>query len=54
VENLKPLLWPLIGGLVVLWFMGLIGQVGGVLIWLALVIAAIVLLFQLLSGRRTV
>lgn len=38
----------------VLWLLGLIGNIGGGLIWLLLVIAAIVLLFQLLSGRRSV
>jgi hypothetical protein len=40
--------------LLVLWLLGLIGNIGGSLIWLLLVIAAIVLVFQLLSGRRTV
>ena len=48
------MLWAAVAVLVVLWFLGLIGQMGGVLIWLLLVIAAIVLLFQLLSGRRAV
>ena len=38
----------------VLWLLGLIGNVGGGLIWLLLVIAAIVLVFQVLSGRRAV
>jgi hypothetical protein len=37
----------------VLWLLGLVANVGN-LVWLLLVIAAIVLLFQLLSGRRTV
>ena len=40
--------------LLVLWLLGLIGNIGGQLIWLLLVIAAVVLVFQLLSGRRTV
>jgi hypothetical protein len=48
------MLWTIIVILLVLWLLGFIGQIGGDLIWLLLVIAAIVLLFQLLSGRRTV
>jgi hypothetical protein len=38
----------------VLWLLGLIGGVGGGLIHLLLVVALIVLLFQLISGRRGV
>ncbi|HYI65604.1 MAG TPA: lmo0937 family membrane protein [Candidatus Limnocylindrales bacterium] len=48
------MLWTIIAILLVLWLLGLIGNIGGGLIWLLLVIAAIVLLFQLLSGRRAV
>lgn len=36
------------------WLLGLIGSVGGNLIHLLLVVAVVVLLFNLLSGRRTV
>ena len=50
----NPMLWTIIVILLVLWLLGLIGNIGGGLIWLLLVIAAIVLVFQLLSGRRTV
>jgi Family of unknown function (DUF5670) len=50
----RTMLWTIIAILLVLWLLGLIGQVGGGFIWLLLVIAAIVLVFQLLSGRRTV
>jgi hypothetical protein len=50
----NPMLWTIIVILLVLWLLGLIGNIGGSLIWLLLVIAAIVLVFQLLSGRRTV
>jgi hypothetical protein len=49
-----PLLWTIIVILLVLWLLGLIGSIGGDLIWLLLVIAGVVLLFQLLSGRRAV
>ncbi len=48
------MLWTIIAILLVLWLLGLIGNIGGGLIWLLLVIAAIVLLFQLISGRRAV
>ena len=48
------MLWTIIAILLVLWLLGLIGNIGGGLIWLLLVVAAIVLVFQLLSGRRAV
>ncbi|MDX6593152.1 MAG: hypothetical protein QOI85_1615 [Chloroflexota bacterium] len=48
------MLWTIIAILLVLWLLGFIGSIGGGLIHLLLVIAAIVLLFQLLSGRRAV
>ena len=40
--------------LLVLWLLGLIGNIGGGLIWLLLVVAAVVLVYQLLTGRRAV
>ena len=48
------MLWTIFVILLVLWLLGLIGGVGGGLIHLLLVVAAIVLVFNLLSGRRTV
>jgi hypothetical protein len=48
------MLWALIVLLLVLWLLGLVGSVGGGLVHLLLIIAAIVLVAQLLSGRRTV
>lgn len=48
----KTMLWTIIAILVVLWLLGFIGGVGGNLIHLLLVIAAVVLIFQLISGRR--
>jgi hypothetical protein len=48
------MLWTIIVILLVLWLLGLIGNIGGSLIWLLLVIAAIVLVYQLLTGRRAV
>jgi Family of unknown function (DUF5670) len=46
------MLWTIIAVLVVLWLLGLIGGVGGSLIHALLVIAAIVLVYNLVSGRR--
>ncbi|MBA2266071.1 MAG: lmo0937 family membrane protein [Chloroflexi bacterium] len=48
------MLWTIIVILLVLWLLGLLTGAVGNLIWLVLVIAAIVLVFQLLSGRRSV
>jgi hypothetical protein len=38
----------------VLWLLGLIAHIGGGLIHLLLVVAAVVLIIQLITGRRTV
>lgn len=46
------MLWTIIGILVVLWLLGFIGNIGGVFIHLLLVVAVIVLIFQLITGRR--
>jgi hypothetical protein len=47
------MLWALVVILVVLWLAGfLVIHVGGALIHLLLVIAAIVLIYQLVTGRR--
>jgi len=46
------MLWTIIGILFVLWLLGMVGHVGGGLIHLLLVIAVVVFLFNLLSGRR--
>jgi len=46
------MLWTIIGILLLLWLLGLITSVGGGLIHLLLVIAVVVLIFQLISGRR--
>jgi Family of unknown function (DUF5670) len=48
------MLWGLIVLLVVLWLLGFSFSIGGGLVHLLLVLAVIVLLFNLLSGRRTV
>src|SRR5262245_46463715 len=48
----KTMLWTIIAILVVLWLLGLIGHIGGGLIHLLLVIAAVVLIYQPITGRR--
>jgi hypothetical protein len=48
------LLWLIIVILIILWLGGFALHIGGGLIHLLLVIAVIVVLFQLISGRRSV
>lgn len=43
----------IIGILIVLWLIGFVGNVGGSLIHLLLVVALVVFLFDLFVGRRT-
>jgi hypothetical protein len=48
------MLWTIIVIILVLWLLGFIGHVGGGLIHLLLVVAAIILILQLITGRRAV
>lgn len=48
------MLWTIFAILLILWFLGLIAHVGGGLIHLLLVVAAVVLIFNFLSGRRSI
>ncbi len=48
------MLWTLIVVLLVLWVIGLVAHVAGSLIHLLLLVAAVVFLIQLFTGRRTV
>ena len=48
------MLWTILLILLVLWVLGLLGSIGGAAVHLLLVLAAIVLIAQLVSGRRTV
>jgi hypothetical protein len=48
------MLWTILVILLVLWLLGFLGHVGGGMIHLLLVIAAIVLVINLVSGRRSV
>jgi Family of unknown function (DUF5670) len=46
------MLWTILVVLLVLWLLGLLTSVGGALIHLLLVVALVVLVLQLISGRR--
>ncbi|HJU47810.1 MAG TPA: lmo0937 family membrane protein [Gaiellaceae bacterium] len=48
------MLWTIIVILLVLWLLGLVTNVVGPIIWILLVVAAIVLVYQLITGRRAV
>ena len=48
------MLWTILVILLVLWLLGFLGHVGGGMIHILLVLAAIVLVINLVSGRRTV
>jgi hypothetical protein len=47
-----PMLWTILVILLILWLLGFSFHIGGGLIHLLLVIAVIVLIFNLVSGRR--
>ena len=46
------MLWTIIGILLILWLLGLVTSVVGGLIHILLVVAVVVLLYQLITGRR--
>lgn len=48
------MLWTIFVVLVVLWLLGLIAHIGGGFIHLLLIIAAIVLIYNFVRGRRAV
>ena len=48
------MLWTILVGLVVLWLLGFVSHVGGNLIHILLVVAVIVLIYNLVIGRRSV
>jgi hypothetical protein len=47
-----PMLWTIVVVLVVLWLLGLLGNFGGSLIHILLVLALIMIVVNLISGRR--
>lgn len=48
------MLWTILVVLVVLWLLGLVSHVGGNLIHILLVVAVIVLIYNVVIGRRAV
>jgi hypothetical protein len=48
------MLWTIIAILLVLWLLGLVANIGAGFIHILLVLAVIVVAFQLLTGRRQV
>ena len=48
------ILWTIFVIVIVLWLLGLIFSVGGSLIHLLLVVALIILIYNLITGRRAV
>jgi len=48
------MIWTIVGILVLLWLLGLVFRIGGALIHVLLVIAVVVFLFNLITGRRAV
>ena len=46
------MLWTIVLVLLVLWALGLVGSIGGGLVHILLVLAVIVIAYNLLSGRR--
>lgn len=48
------MLWTIVGILLILWLVGLIGNIGGSFIHLLLVVALVVFLFNMFSRGRTV
>jgi hypothetical protein len=48
------MLWTILVILVVLWLLGFVSNVGGNLIHLLLVVAVIVLIYNVLTGRRSI
>jgi hypothetical protein len=54
VTRRRNMLWTVLAVILILWLLGLIGNIGGGLIHLLLVVALVVFLIQVLSGRRVV
>ena len=48
------MLWTILVVVLAIWLIGLVAHVGGALIHLLLIVAGIIFLVQLLTGRRTV
>jgi len=48
------MLWTILVILVILWLLGFVSHVGGNLIHILLVVAVIVLIYNLVAGRRSI
>ena len=48
------MLWTILVILVILWLLGFIGHIGGNLIHIFIVVAVIILIYNLVAGRRSV
>ncbi len=48
------MLWTIFVIVLLLWLLGIIGSIGGAFIHLLLLVAGVILVFELLSGRRAV
>lgn len=48
------MLWTILVVLVILWLLGFVSHVGGNLIHILLVVAVIVLVYNLVAGRRSI
>ncbi len=48
------MLWTILAVVLILWLLGFIGGIGGGLIHTLLIIAGLILVFQLITGRRPV
>jgi len=48
------MLWTILVVLLILWLLGLVSHVGGNLIHILLVVAVIVLIYNLVVGRRSI
>jgi membrane-bound ClpP family serine protease len=50
----KSMLWTIVAVLLILWLLGFSMSIGGGLIHILLVVALVVIVINLLSGRRTI
>jgi Flp pilus assembly protein TadB len=52
--DMATIIWFVIAAIIVFWLLGMIGSIGGSLIHLLLVVALLLLIFNLVTGRRAV
>ena len=51
---MATILWWIIAIIVIFWVLGMVGSIGGSLIHLLLVVALLLLIYNLVTGRRAV